>query len=113
VPPVEPRARRRADLLATFAIVGALAAIVIGKAALRRLGPHPSEGQCEALLERYAEHVRRAADPEAPPAAASSRGAPEPARRGKLARCTELLAPEEMTCAMSARGADEIERCIE
>lgn len=96
----------RADVLATLAIVGILVAIVATEPLRRRLARHPSEEQCAAMLDRYAEQEARAAAPSRPP---PTRPPPDQAL---AERCAHDLTAEEVRCAMKANNVDEIERCF-
>jgi hypothetical protein len=99
-----PRAPR-AEILATLAIVGVFAAVVIGRPIARRLAPHPSPDRCAAMLDRYAEH-RAAQYNRARPEGRLGAGAPD------AMRCARELTQGEVECAMKANNADEVERCL-
>ena len=114
MPGVTPPATR-GEVIATLAIVGGLAAIIASGPVRRRLADHPSAEECVALLDRYVEHVVRAADPKVPSGDLAARKAQartlsssDPA----FARCTTDLTRKEAECAMGANNADEFERCL-
>jgi hypothetical protein len=100
-----PSPALRRDLLATIAIVGALAAFAAGRPISRRLARHPTPERCAAMLDRYAEHEARARNL-TPPAARTAMDAPE------VARCTRELTDDEVECALKSGYADELERCL-
>jgi hypothetical protein len=107
----------RAEVLATLAIVTALAAVVVGRAVWRRVGPHPSAEECSALLDRYVEHLVAAEGGPLPvPAQALSerraRARAKAERDAEFARCPIALTRDEATCALGAHSADEFERCL-
>jgi hypothetical protein len=98
-------ASARRDLLATLAIVAAFVALAVGHAVARRLPPSPTAERCAAMLDRYAEHEARAAN-RAPQATHHALDAPE------VARCVRDLGGDEVSCALGANSADEVERCL-
>ncbi len=112
-PPPEPATR--ADVLATLAIVGVTALAVLLPVIARRLGPHPTAADCEALLDRYVEHVAYAVDPKPAPSALAERRALARAAassRAAFSRCVSELTRSEVDCAMKAESADSFERCL-
>lgn len=114
--PADDLVGARRDVLATIAIAAVITAIVAGRAIMRKLGPHPSVAQCTELLDRYVEHVTKAADPTISAEALASARVTVRAKveeEGDLARCTTALTADEVDCAMKAHGADELERCLE
>lgn len=117
-PPVstDPRPHpARADALATLVLLGAFALAALVPALSRRLGPHPSQDECLALLDRYVEHLARARSESPRPSAVESwREAARKAASSSptLSRCTELLTVDEAACAKSAPDADAFERCL-
>ena len=78
----------------------------------RRLVPRATTEQCEALLERRAEQVARAMDPDGPSSAIAARRVASPARGDVIARCTAKITRDEALCAMGSQSADEFERCL-
>jgi hypothetical protein len=102
---VSPLAGARRDVLATLAIVGALAAVVAGRAVARRLAPHPTQERCAAMLERYAEQEARARQ-------RTPSGERVPLDAPDVARCTRDLTDEEVSCALKSGYSDELERCL-
>lgn len=108
-------AATRGEVIATLVIVGGLAAIIASGPVRRRFVEHPSPEECVALLDRYVEHVVRAADPKVPSGELSSRQAQARALSSTdpaFARCTTSLTRKEAACAMQANNADEFERCL-
>jgi hypothetical protein len=97
---------RRREILATLAIVGGLLGVVAGRPLLRRLARHPSEAQCAAMLDHYAEQAARAKAPSRPPPARP------PLDQALAERCAHELTALEVDCAMKANTIDEIERCL-
>lgn len=111
-----PRApATRADVLATLAIVGVVALAVLIPMLARKLAPHPSSAECEALLDRYVEHVAHAVDPKPAASALEERRALARAAapsRAAFSRCVTDLTRWEVDCAMKAESADSFERCL-
>ncbi len=108
-------AATRGEVIATVAVVGGLAAIIATGPVRRRFAEHPSPEECVALLDRYVEHVVRAADPKVPGGDLSARQAQARALSSTdpaFARCTTSLTRKEAECAMRANNADEFERCL-
>jgi hypothetical protein len=110
----EPGAARR-DAIASLVILGALAAIAVGRPVARRLAAHPSPDACRTLLDRHAELVAQAAAPEPPKRPSDPKRAPrapvspdDPA----VARCARLFTLAEADCAARAGDADAFERCL-
>ncbi len=103
--PPAPASTARRELLATLAIVAALAAFAVSRPIARRLARHPSAERCAAMLDRYAEHEARARNAAAPSTHLAV-DAPE------VARCTRDLTDEEVECALRSSYADELERCL-
>lgn len=112
--PVPPSSR--SEVLATAAILGAIVAVILALEARRSLAPRATTAQCSALLDRYVEHLARAAEPEpAASAVALQRGlAQEQARQSAtFAACPRKLSHEAADCALRAHNADEFERCLQ
>lgn len=117
-----PRLKRpgratRAEVLGTVAIVVVLVGLVAARGVARRLGPHPTRAECDALLDRYVEHLVAAEGGRLPTppdvleerrARARAKAAADP----EFARCPIALTRDEATCALHANGADEFERCL-
>lgn len=102
-------------MLATLAIVCGFLALLIAFWLFRKLSPHPSPAQCEALLERYVTHVAYAIDPKPAASAMAERHrlAHEAAEKnGAFAECTDVLTLDELNCGMQAESADALERCL-
>ena len=105
----------RGEVLATLAIVGGLAVVIVSGPLYRRLSAHPSTDTCTALLDRYVEHVVRAAEPDIPAGELATRKARArdiSASDAMFARCTTALTQREAECALRAGNADEFERCL-
>lgn len=105
----------RVDVLATLAIVGVVGLAVLIPMIARRLGPHPSPAACEALLDRYVEHVAHAVDPKPSASALEERRALARAAapsRAAFSTCITDLTEAEVDCAMKADSADSFERCL-
>jgi hypothetical protein len=111
-----PRAKAtRADVLATLAIVGVTALAVLVPMIARELGPRPTPADCEALLDRYVEHVAYAIDPKPASSTLIERRALAHAAassRAAFSRCQSDLTRSEVECAMKADSADSFERCL-
>ena len=104
----------RLEVLSTLAIIGGLLGVLGARAIIRRLGPHPSQALCAAMLERYADHQARAAEIVERP---TRHAAPAPdggrkASPAEVARCARELTSDEVDCAMRSNNADELERCL-
>jgi hypothetical protein len=96
-------------MLATLAIVGALAGVVASGPVSRRFARHPTPERCAAMLDRYAEQQARAYErvPEkGPPPEARALDAPD------VVRCARDLTDDEVSCALRAGYVDELERCL-
>lgn len=105
----------RADVVTTLVIVLLAVGFVVSKPIRRKLSAHPSQETCDALLDRYVEHIVFAIDPKPSAAELTSRKAQartlsssDPA----FARCSTYLTRAEAECAMGAHNADEFERCL-
>lgn len=109
-----PKATRY-ELFATVILVGIGLLFVAGRPLVRRLSAHPSPEACEALLERYVEHVVHAIEPK-PLAGELSLRKTEAraiaAENHAFASCSSFLTLAEVECAMRAGNADELERCL-
>ena len=110
----DPSTRREA--LAIGAIAAGVLGLVVVPPLVRRLGPHPSESTCRALLERYGELTARALGETLD--AAGREGAEAALREQALQpesieRCVRTMSAEAATCAMNAPTADELERCLQ
>lgn len=128
----------RVDAVTIVAVL--VAAVLVGAApTLRRwVATRASRAQCESLVDRWAEHVAYAQDPDAPraelerrkrvmlgdaPQGAPSAAADEPVgspartarfepRASRVERCEREVLDAEATCALAAGGLDELERCM-
>ena len=107
----------RAEVIATLSLLALAVAIVAGRAVLRRTAAHPTRDECDALLDRYVEHLVAAEGGPlpVPPQVLADRRARARAKAAadpEFARCPTALTREEATCALRANGADEFERCL-
>lgn len=93
------------EVLATLALVGAVAALAGGRPLVRRLSRHPTPERCAAMLERYADQEARARS-------RAPSGARVPRESLDVARCAHDLTDNEVTCALASGYADELERCL-
>jgi hypothetical protein len=111
--PTPPSSGARREVLATLAIVGGLLGVVAARPLVRRLARHPSQEQCAAMLDRYAEQQALAAAP-SPQASSSAPRSQDPSAHQVLevVRCTRELTALEVDCAMKSNNADELERCL-
>lgn len=109
-----PRATR-SELFATLGLVGAAVVFVLGRPVVRSFSDHPSSELCEAMLERYVEHVVYAIDPKPNASELAAKKAQARALAAEdqaFARCPTYLTRAEAECAMHANNADELERCL-
>lgn len=114
-PAPKPGPATRAEVVATLAIVGVTGLAVLVPMIARRLAPHPSTEECEALLDRYVEHVTYAVDPKPAASALAERRSLARAaasERAAFSRCMSDLTRAEVDCAMKADSADTFERCL-
>lgn len=105
----------RAEVVTTLVIIGVLLGILGVRSVRRTLAEHPSREDCDAMLERYVEHVVHAHDPKPTAAELVARKAQARAIAAEdqaFARCPTHLTREEADCAMRAPNADEFERCL-
>ena len=105
----------RRDRLVTLIIVGALAAIAVGRPLGRRLAAHPSPERCRELLDRYTNLVaEQAAPPEAFAKGEKHPPPPKPVAENdpEIARCARTLTLAEADCAAQATNPDAFERCV-
>jgi hypothetical protein len=105
----------RADVVTTLVIIGGFLSIFGVRSLRRTFAEHPSREACQAMLERYVEHVVHANDPKPTAAELASRKAQARALAEEdqaFARCPTHLTREEADCAMRAGNADEFERCL-
>lgn len=111
----EARTTRRRDAIATLVVVGALAAIAIGRPIVRRLSTHPSRETCRELLDRHARLAAAQAWPEAPRRPGEPKPpTPKPVSDADPAvgQCAHELTLTEADCAARANDADAFERCL-
>lgn len=108
------RERAVSDVLATLAIVAVVIGAALAPRVYRRLAAHPSQTECAALLDHYVELVARAAQPEPAASAIAERRAAARAASATqgFSRCEDDLTRDEVTCALGAGNADDLERCL-
>lgn len=105
----------RAEVVSTLLIIGGLLGIFMVRSIRRTLAEHPSPEVCQAMLDRYVEHIVHANDPKPSAAEISARKAQARALAAEnqtFARCPTHLTRDEVDCAMRAFTADEFERCL-
>ncbi len=109
------RTKRRRDAIAALVVVGALAAIAVGRPLFRKLSAHPSRDRCRELLDRHAALVARQAGPE-PSRRPDERKPPPPKpvtdAEPAVGQCAGELTLAEADCAERAGDADAFERCL-
>jgi len=114
VPRLNPKATRY-ELFATLLLIGLALMFVVSRPIIRRFSSHPSGQTCEALLDRYVEHVVHAIEPKPLPGELSLRRTEARALAAEaktFASCSSYLTLAEVDCAMGAPNADELERCL-
>jgi hypothetical protein len=105
----------RVEVVTTLAIIGVILGILAVRSIRRTLSEHPSREVCQAMLDRYVEHVVHANDPKPTAVELGTRKAQARALAAEdqsFARCPTLLTREEADCAMRSTNADEFERCM-
>jgi hypothetical protein len=105
----------RVEVVTTLAIIGVLMGFFAVRSIRRTLAEHPSYEVCQALLDRYVEHVAYASDPKPKASDLDARKAQAraiAAENQAFARCPTHLTSEEADCAMRSMNADEFERCL-
>ena len=105
----------RVEVVTTLAIIGVFLGILAMRSIRRTLAEHPSREVCQAMLERYVEHVIHASNPKptAPDVdARKARARALAAEDQAFSRCPTHLTREEADCAMRSVNADEFERCL-
>lgn len=111
---LNPRASR-SEVVTTLLIVGALLGYLGVRSIRRTLAAHPSPEVCQAMLDRYVEHVVYAQEAKPTASELATRKAQARALAAEdqaFARCPTLLTQDEADCAMHANTADEFERCL-
>lgn len=92
----------------------ALALALLATAGCRK-GPPVTRGECERLLDRYAEALLHV-DGDKPRREDVARVQAEARRRAvghaAFGRCPDDVSREAMDCALAAWGVDAIERCL-
>jgi len=105
----------RVEVVSTLIILGVFMGIFVVRSIRRTLSEHPSSEVCQAMLDRYVEHIVYANDPKPSAAEISARKAQARALAAEnqaFARCPTYLTRDEADCAMRAFTADEFERCL-
>ena len=110
---VEPAPASRTEVAGTIAIVVAACAIALLPPLFRRLAAHPTAEECADLVERWAEHSTRQAEPEAAASVIATRRGEARLRSWTIGRCEAELTEAEARCARAAQNADEFERCVQ
>jgi hypothetical protein len=105
----------RVEVVTTLAIIGVFLSILAVRSIRRTLAEHPSHEVCQAMLDRYVEHVTHASNPKPSASDVGARKARARALAAEdqtFARCPTHLTREEADCAMRSINADEFERCL-
>lgn len=105
----------RSEVLTTLVILGGVLGLLGVRSIRRTLAEHPSREVCQAMLDRYVEHVVHAHDSKPTPTELATRKAQARALAAgdqAFARCPTHITREEADCAMRANTADEFERCL-
>lgn len=105
----------RGEVVTTLLIIGSLVGLLVVGSIRRTLAEHPSREVCQAMLDRYVEHVVHAHHPKPTAAEVATRKAQARALAAEdqaFARCPTHLTREEADCAMRSNTADEFERCL-
>lgn len=93
--------------------VALCAAAVLGLASCSK---KVTQDQCDAILSRYAEMVVRESKPDAGAEAIKAEQEHEKAEAKSddaFRNCTSQIEPADYDCAMKAKTADELEKCLE
>ena len=105
----------RVEIVATVLIVAGFIGVLGVRSIRRTLAEHPSQEVCQAMLDRYVEHVVYAIDPKPGVSDLNNRKAQArelAAKDQAFARCPTHLTRDEADCALKANNADEFERCL-
>jgi hypothetical protein len=105
----------RIEVIATLLIVGGFVGLLGVRSIRRTLAEHPSKEVCQAMLDRYVEHVVYATEVKPSASDLNSRKARARALAAEdqaFARCPTHLTRQEAECALKANTADEFERCL-
>lgn len=105
----------RIEVVATLLIVGGFIGLLGVRSIRRTLAEHPSKEVCQAMLDRYVEHIVYAIEPK-PKAAELNRfkaqAREHAAEDQAFVRCPTYMTRDEADCALKANTADEFERCL-
>lgn len=105
----------RGEVVTTLLIIGLFLGLLAAGSIRRTFAEHPSPEVCQALLDRYVEHVVQASNPKPSAADLSARKVQArtlAAEDQSFARCPTHLTREEADCALRSVNADEFERCL-
>jgi hypothetical protein len=110
------RGQHRFDLVATVLIMGGVLGAVLWSNVGDRFAPRPSRTECEALLELWVTHSRKANSPDG-----TARGEPQATggkalaakRHQSVATCERQLTAVQVDCALGTPNVDELERCLQ
>jgi hypothetical protein len=105
----------RGEVVTTLLIIGGFLGVLGVRSIRRTLAEHPSREVCQAMLDRYVEHVVYAHDSKPTATELATRKAQARALAEEdqaFARCPTHLTLEEADCAMRSNTADEFERCL-
>lgn len=113
--PQSSKPATRIEVVATLLIVGGFIGLLGVRSIRRTLAEHPSKEVCQAMLDRYVEHIVYAIEPK-PKAAELNRfkaqAREHAAEDQAFARCPTYMTRDEADCALKANTADEFERCL-
>lgn len=105
----------RIEVVTTLLIVGGFIGLLGVRSLRRTLAEHPSKEVCQAMLDRYVEHIVYAIEPKPKAAELNSFKAQARALAAEdqaFARCPTYMTRDEADCALKANTADEFERCL-
>ena len=90
--------------------------VLVGLVALSSCSKKVTPDQCDAILGRYAELVVRETKPDAGADVIKKEQDREKAAAASddaFRNCTSQIEPADYDCAMKAKSADELEKCLE
>ncbi|HRI63585.1 MAG TPA: hypothetical protein PK156_05090 [Polyangium sp.] len=106
---------RATEVITTLLIIVLLLGALGFRSIRRTFAAHPSPEVCQALLDRYVEHIVYVHNPKPSASELDARKAEARALASKdkaFAGCPTYLTSEEADCAMRSFTADEFERCL-